>query len=382
VLVRVPQTHQAVATGMMRLIEGFNRQSGNVYAQISKERRNTTQPEVFVQGSLGPGPQGYRLDVFSGYEEVAGALLPRFRAPDITLAGDPIQVSLPFAWVTRCMAVNRGVKGIGEEEYPRTWKESRQWADMGNRMEELEGGTFVIFHRADVIARYLPFYWAASGTPKLYDSVKRVLCIDATALARWFRFFGDLVSAAVFHQESPGMTPFLSGRYLFYMLEGPWLMPQSVAQNPDLRYSLHPLPAADPGGECPAELAFFRLGIDAKGLSEKEKSACWSVINYLLSEEAQSQINDLMGLLPVVQSLWDGRHRGGTLDVFEKQLFSSRVLPGDIVNKRLRGALALEFFDFLRNDHNTERAVENFQRTAEATVALYANLSDGTESYV
>jgi len=221
----------------------------------------------------------------------------------------------------------------------------------------------------------LPFYWMAGGGD-LYDPVSQKLHIDRRAFVCWLQFFGELVEHSRVYRTSVQPDPLLSGKFLFDLFGGPWLIKQEREGGRVTPYSLHPAPAVRSGGKSAAVLSFLRLGILRKDLDESEKAACWSVIQYLLSHEVQADLIDGAGILPVRRELFEGLDPADPLLAFENLLESARVLRGDLMSKKLRGALALEFYNFLTGHRDARKSLDGFEQTAKALVALEGGVTE------
>ena len=366
--------------GVKRAIGKFNRSSADVTVEVASDGRPTGTPEVLLTGSYGKIPETYRLDVFRGYEDLADSLHPRFWSPDIGRSGEEIANGSPFAWCSRCLAINRdAARGIPVDDFPATWDEALSWAEEGKKMRGLTSGTLLSLESTGgVLGRYLPFYWMAGGGD-LYDPDSQKLRVDRKAFVRWLEFFGELAKCSQVYRTSVEPDPLLSGEFLFDPVAGPWLIKQAREVGSAVGYSLHPAPTPRKGGESVAALSFLRLGIPRKDLNESQKAACWSVIRYLLSPEVQAGILDGLSLLPVRRDLLEGLDSADPVSAFEGLLACSRVLRGDAVSKKLRGALSLEFYNFLTGHRDARKSLDSFEQTAKAIVALEAGVNEEME---
>jgi ABC-type glycerol-3-phosphate transport system substrate-binding protein len=348
-----------------QIVERFNATNDDILIDWRETPTAGASPEVVLFGNTPPASGLFRLDTCQDFAAVHSSIHPRLVREDALLPGDLASAALPITWMTRCLSMNRDVAGEPVKA-PQTWEALLSWSQTATAQPP----TYLVFNGTDPIERYLPYYWMAGGGP-LYDPAQGALQINEQALLAWFNFFGELRPFLRPLAESVPVEPLLSGDYLYNIVEGPWIRPQSQLCERSPNISLHPPPVPTVGADPAGMLSMVRAGIVRKQLTETEKTACWEVIRYLLSEAVQSQVHEAFGVLPVRQSLWEADTDDPTRQLWGDLLPHTQVGPRDVVSRELGSVLALEFYRFLQEGRSANVALENFLGNAKAVAAIY-----------
>lgn len=246
------------------------------------------------------------LNEFADFDSLSSARFPegtvaRFRA------GDGSIYQIPWKTNPIMMLYNRKIfRDAGIEVPPRTYSEFFAAAKLisGDVNGDGQNDRWMgyrdirpIWHerRFDFFA----FYVGASGGKTFFSNGE--LDIDTVASNKVFRFFQSVYAGGHFPLSTFQGSPLLS-RKTATEFTGPWQLTWLKENAPaDFEYGFAPLPRPDDAPENPYTFGDFKSIAIFENTEHRE--AAWSFVKYLISREADLQLLEVAGQIPVRKDL-------------------------------------------------------------------------------
>jgi multiple sugar transport system substrate-binding protein len=295
--------------------------AADVYNKITKDKRKDITVTV-VPGDLqkfitmmagAAGPDMVDIDLIDSPQIMSQNLLQpltpftsressRFLAgfiPDMVRLGKwrGVQYMLPFQSDNSMMFYNEarlleaGIQARG----PRTWDEFVQVAKKATRPDQDAYGMEALpkWGGSEFWFLFLPFVWANGGD--IFDEDSTASRINSRYTEEAMQFWYDLkYTFQVTRPEARG-DMFYAGKDAF-IFAGSWEVPNIKRSNPDLQWSVAPLPTQR-ADQQPSSF----VGGDLIGISSTTKNAveAWGFLRFLVSERVQVGVISDLKPMPV-----------------------------------------------------------------------------------